>query len=239
MKQRNINYIIVEGVIGAGKTSLARMLGERFMAKVVLERFEDNPFLIDFYRDRERYAFQTQMYFLLSRYRQQQEMIQGELFHEKLVSDYLFAKDRIFASINLSDKELSLYDKVATLLEREIPKPDLVIYLQASTERLMQNITKRGRTYEKSITEEYIRSLNEAYNQFFFRYKDTPLIVINSTEIDFVNNPSDFEDIVERIMDPPVGTIYYKPAHFPEQSVSTSGGKDGSTFGRKVKELEK
>lgn len=208
---RNVYYIAVEGVIGVGKTSLCSLIGEQFSAKIVFEKFEDNPFLEDFYKDKERFAFQTQLYFLLSRYRQHQEMMQVELFHKLLVSDYMFVKDKIFANINLSDKELTLYNSVVTLLERDIPNPDLVIYLQSSTGRLMTNIKKRGRYYEDLITQEYIQELNDAYNDFFLRYDRSPLLIVNSTDIDFVDNKEDQENLMEKIRQPFSGTRYYNP----------------------------
>lgn len=208
---RNIYYIAVEGVIGVGKTSLCSLIGEQFSAKIVFEKFEDNPFLEDFYKDKERFAFQTQLYFLLSRYRQHQEMMQVELFHKLLVSDYMFVKDKIFANINLSDKELTLYNSVVTLLERDIPNPDLVIYLQSSTSRLMTNIKKRGRYYEDLITQEYIQELNDAYNDFFLRYDRSPLLIVNSTDIDFVDNKEDQVNLMEKIRQPFSGTRYYNP----------------------------
>ncbi|OGC02649.1 deoxyadenosine kinase [candidate division KSB1 bacterium RBG_16_48_16] len=204
-------YICIEGVIGAGKTSLAKMLGERLQAQVIYEKPEENPFLEDFYRDPQRYAFQVQIFFLLSRYRQQQERFQRDLFYDAMISDYLFAKDRIFAHLNLEDRELFLYDKVASLLEKEVPKPDLVVYLQSSFERLMANIKKRGRSYEKYMSEEYIRSLNEAYNRFFFHYSQTPLLVINSSIIDFVENKDDFEELVKQILRPHSGIEFFSP----------------------------
>jgi deoxyadenosine/deoxycytidine kinase len=204
-------YICVEGVIGAGKTSLARLLGEHLDARVIYEKPEENPFLEDFYKDPQRYAFQVQLFFLLSRYRQQQESLQADLFQPATVSDYLFAKDRIFAHLNLEDRELFLYDRVASLLEQDIIKPDLVVYLQSSLDRLMANIHHRGRSYEKEMSEEYIRSLNEAYNRFFFHYSDTPLLVVNSTMIDFVNNRQHFEELVHQIMRPHSGIEYYSP----------------------------
>jgi deoxyguanosine kinase len=204
-------YICIEGVIGAGKTSLAKMLGERLQAQVIYEKPEENPFLEDFYRDPQRYAFQVQIFFLLSRYRQQQERFQRDLFYDTLISDYLFAKDRIFAHLNLEDRELFLYDKVASLLEKEVPKPDLVVYLQSSFERLMANIKKRGRSYERNMSEEYIRSLNEAYNRFFFHYTQTPLLVINSSIIDFVENKDDFEELVKQILRPHSGIEFFSP----------------------------
>jgi len=205
-------YICIEGVIGAGKTSLTRMLCERLDAKAIYEKPEENPFLADFYRDPRRYAFQVQLFFLLSRYRQQQENVQSDLFHETAVSDYLFAKDRIFAHLNLEDRELFLYDKIASLLEQDIVKPDLVVYLQSSVERLMANIHKRSRIYEKEMSEEYIFSLNESYNRFFFHYQETPLLVVNSVTIDFVHNKDDFEELVRQIMRPHAGIEYFSPA---------------------------
>jgi len=205
-------YICVEGVIGVGKTSLTRLLAEYFQAQLVQEQPEENPFLGDFYKDPEHFAFQVQLFFLLSRYRQQQESFQPDLFHSHTISDYLFAKDRIFAHLNLEDRELFLYDRVASLLEKDIPKPDLVVYLQSTVERLMSNIRMRGRSYEKNMSEEYIRQLNEAYNRFFFHYNDTPLLVINSTLIDFVNNRADFLEIVKQIDRPHSGIEYYSPA---------------------------
>jgi deoxyguanosine kinase len=204
-------YICIEGVIGVGKTSLTRMLGERLDARVIYEKPEENPFLEDFYDNPQRYAFQTQLFFLLSRYRQQMESFQPDLFHSIMVSDYLFAKDRIFAHLNLEDRELFLYDRIATLLEHDIPKADLVVYLQSTPERLMANIKKRGRTYERNVSEEYIRSLNEAYNKFFFHYSETPLLVVNSTLIDFVNIKQEFEELVHQIVRPHSGIEYYSP----------------------------
>ena len=204
-------YICIEGVIGVGKTSLARQLGEHIDARVIYEKPEENPFLQDFYENPQRYAFQTQLFFLLSRYRQQLESFQPDLFHSVMVSDYLFAKDRIFAHLNLEDRELFLYDRIASLLEQDIPKADLVVYLQSTPERLMANIKKRGRSYERAISEDYIRSLNEAYNKFFFHYNDTPLLVVNSTLLDFVNVKQDFEELVHQIFRPHSGIEYYSP----------------------------
>jgi len=208
---RNVYYIAVEGVIGVGKTSLCSLIGEQFSAKIVFEKFEDNPFLEDFYKDKERFAFQTQLYFLLSRYRQHQEMMQVDLFYKLLVTDYMFVKDKIFANINLSDKELTLYNSVVTLLERDIPNPDLVIYLQSSTDRLVENIKTRGRYYEDLITQEYIQELNDAYNDFFLRYDRSPLLIVNSTDIDFVNDKGDQDNLLEKIRQPFSGTRYYNP----------------------------
>jgi len=211
MKLENIKYIAIEGVIGVGKTSLAEKLSETLGAKTIYEEFEQNPFLEEFYQDPERFAFQTQIFFLLSRYRQQQELQQIDLFQECLVSDYLFAKDRIFATLNLSDKEMKLYDGIAKLMERDIVLPELTIYFQASTNQLMHNISTRGRKIEKFITREYIQALNELYNNFFFHYTNTPLLVINTDEIDFVNNKNDYQDILVEINHHTSGTRYYVP----------------------------
>ncbi len=207
-----LRHIAVEGVIGAGKTSLVNMLGEALKAQVVLERFEENPFLKDFYRDPERYAFQTQIFFLLTRYKQQQELFQADLFHRFLITDYIFEKDKIFAYLNLADEELKLYETLVTSIQHNIPTPDLVVYLQSSVPRLMENIRKRGRTYEHDMSEEYIRDLNEAYNYFFFRYKASPLLIVNAAEIDFVNVASDFEDLVREMFRPNRAAVeYYNP----------------------------
>ncbi len=204
-------YVVVEGVIGVGKTSLTRLLSERLQAKLVLEEVEENPFLKDFYRDRERYAFQTQMHFLFSRYQQQRTLQQQELFSERMVSDYLFQKDRIFAGLNLSERELALYEKVVGWLETEVIRPDAVVYLQANTETLMERITRRGRPFERDMDRGYIQELNEAYNHFFFHYNEAPLLVVNTNAIDFVNNTEDFEDLRRRIVTHRQGTMYYAP----------------------------
>ena len=204
-------YLVIEGVIGAGKTSLARMLSERLATQLVLEEVEENPFLKDFYRDRVRYAFQTQMHFLFSRYQQQRDLKQTDLFSEKLVADYLFQKDRIFASLNLADRELALYERLVGWLELDVVKPDVVVYLQASLDVLMERIARRGRPFEKDMDRDYIRQLIEAYNHFFFHYNDAPLLVVNTNGIDFVNNPDDFEDLRKRILVHRQGTTYYAP----------------------------
>jgi len=209
---KNLYYIAIEGVIGVGKTSLGELLSERLNAKLVTEKFEDNPFLKDFYLNRERYAFQVQLWFLLSRYRQQKELQQMDLFHRLLLTDYMFVKDRLFAFVNLNDKELLLYEKIADLLERDIPKPDLVIYLQADTERLMKNIRQRARPFENRITMEYLEQLNQVYNQYFLQYNRSPLLIINATEIDFVHNPEDLEELIRTIRQPISGTKFYNPS---------------------------
>ncbi len=194
-----IRYIAIEGVIGAGKTSLANKLAERTNANLILEEFETNPFLAKFYDDRKRYAFQTQMFFLVNRFKQQQELNQEDLFSDFIVSDYIFEKDNIFAYMNLSGDELKLYEALFPLLQRDLRKPDLVIFLQASSDRLMYNIKKRNRKIEKNIAKSYIRELSEAYNNFFFKYNNTPLLIVNSTDIDFVNRERDFDELHNQI----------------------------------------
>jgi len=211
-KRKEIHYIAVEGVIGAGKTTLATLLSEKLNADLVLEQFEINPFLEKFYKDRRRYAFQTQIFFLVNRYIQQQNLLQANLFKQYLVSDYIFEKDRIFASINLEGDELKLYEALASQLEKNILKPDLVIYLQSSVDRLMENIRKRDRTFERNIQRSYIEQLNEAYNHFFFAYKTTPLLIVNTNEIDFLNNKEDLDNLIELIFREDRAYIeYYSP----------------------------
>ena len=210
--QTDMRYIAVEGVIGAGKTTLCQMLGETLGARVVMEQFEENPFLRDFYKDPERYAFQTQIFFLLTRYKQQRSLSQADLFHRFLVTDYIFEKDKIFAYLNLEDEELKLYETLVGSIEHNIVQPDLVVYLQSSVPRLMQNIRHRGRSIEESITDDYIRDLNEAYNYFFFRYKATPLLIVNASEIDFVNDREQYNDLVSQIFRQNRAAVeYYNP----------------------------
>ena len=209
---KNLYYVSIEGVIGVGKTSLAHLLEERLNAKLVMEKFDENPFLADFYLDPELYAFQTQLFFLLSRYRQQQELRQTDVFHKLVISDYMFVKDRLFASLNLDDKEMSLYDSVAKILEKNILNPDLVIYLQAETPKLMERITLRGRDFEKNMSQDYIDALNQVYNEYFFRFQESPLLIINTNDIDFVHNEEDLEEVIRYIRQPVSGTKFFNPA---------------------------
>ncbi len=206
-----ISYIGIEGSIGSGKTSLARILADRLKARLILEETEDNPFLSDFYKDRRRYALQTQLFFLLSRHKQQRELLATDLFQKKVVSDYFFDRDRIFASVNLDEAELHLYLKLVSVLEKDVPRPDLVIYLQTSSEVLLKRIRERDRPYEKDIDADYIRELNEAYNHYFFHYTKTPLLVVNTDRIDFVNNKDDLKDLLGLLSTPLSGTKYYVP----------------------------
>jgi deoxyguanosine kinase len=204
-------YIVTEGPIGVGKTSLTSLLAEKLGARLILERAEDNPFLADFYTDPERYRFQTQMFFLLSRFSQQREMTQPDLFTRITISDYLFDKDRIFAYLNLDENELALYEQFYRILEPKIVRPDLVIFLQADTDTLIRRIKLRARSFEKEVDQNYIASVNEAYNHFFFRYSETPLLVINTTDIDFVRRQEDLDDLLKQILSMKQGTQYYVP----------------------------
>jgi len=204
-----IRYIAIEGVIGAGKTSLAQKLSDKLGANLILEQFEDNPFLEKFYDDRKRFAFQTQMFFLINRYKQQQQLNQQELFSKYIVSDYIFEKDKIFAYLNLSGEEIKLYESIFPLLERDIPKPDLVIFLQSSLDRLVANVKTRGRKIEKNLTRGYLTELSESYNNFFFKYSNTPLLIVNTTDIDFVNREEDFDELYMQIFREDRGFIEY------------------------------
>ncbi len=209
-------YIVVEGVIGVGKTSLTKLLATRTNGRLNLEVVEENPFLTQFYQDRSAYAFQTQIFFLLSRYRQQQNLFQHDMFSSTLISDYLFAKDRIFANLNLSDDELVLYNQLATILEQRVLRPDLVIYLQARTSVLLQRIRWRGRAFEQDMDEGYLNALNAAYSYFFHHYKDSPLLVVNTDNLDFVNVPGDFDLLFDQIGEKFNGTRYFAPDSGPD-----------------------
>jgi deoxyguanosine kinase len=204
-------YIAIEGVIGVGKTTLTQALAASTDARSILEPVEENPFLEAFYKDRRRFAFQTQLFFLLSRYRQMMALRQRDLFQHAVVCDYLFQKDRIFASINLSDDEMVLYDQILPLLERDLPRPDKVVYLRADLPVILKRIERRGRSFERSIDPEYLRVLDEAYTQFFFHYQTSPLLVVNTNLIDLVDRPADRDDLIRRILGHEKGTAYFNP----------------------------
>jgi len=208
---RQSRYIAVEGPIGVGKTTLARALCKRLEARLVLEEFDENPFLREFYKDKDRVAFQTQVYFLLTRFKQQEGVLQQDLFARAIVSDYLFAKDRIFAYLNLAEAEVQLYERIYELIQPRLLKPDLVVYLQARPEVLVERMKKRGREYEMSVDAQYLEDLQRAYNSFFFHYNETPLLVIDSSEIDIVNNPADLQEVFQVIDNAHHGTQHYLP----------------------------
>lgn len=197
-----LDYVAIEGAIGVGTTTLTQLLTDRLEADSVLERFEENPFLERFYEDRHRWAFQTQLAFLASRFRQQKELAERDLFHDLVVSDYTFDKDRIFARQTLHGDELQLYESLFRLMEPTVPTPDRVVYLRSSPDRLLQNIEKRDRPYERDMDPAYIADLHGAYDQYFQQYDRTPLLVVNVAEIDFVENPSDFRALTQHIIAP-------------------------------------
>lgn len=202
-------YIAVDGPIGAGKTTLVKMLAKDLDGRYILEPVDKNPFLAEFYKDRARNAFKTQLFFLLNRYQQQLELKQQDLFQTIAICDYTFAKDRIFAQLNLSPDEQALYDTVFHLLDARLPKPDLVVYLQASPEVMLQRVRKRGANYEKGVDLEYLDQLTDAYNAYFFNYDTTPLLVVNSNDVDIVENPSDWENLRNAILSHRQGTAHY------------------------------
>ena len=205
------SYICIEGVIGAGKTSLARLLASKIHARLILEEVKKNPFLQDFYENPKENAFRTQINFLLLRYEQQKILRQPDLFHKVTITDYYFAKDRIFASVVLDEREFSLYERISDLLVSDIPEPDLIILLQASIQRLWDNISKRNRPFEEFITREYLQSLVEAYNGFFFHYHNAPILVVNTNDIDFLNDPQELDNLITYIDKPFHGIQYYNP----------------------------
>jgi len=211
MVVKGAHYIVVEGPLGAGKTTLARLLAEEFEARAVLEQVEENPFLRKFYDDPPAYAFQTQLFFLLSRYRQQRALAQQDLFNQHTVADYLFAKDQIFAQANLPADELALYRQLFGLLNSRLPKPDLVVYLQARGDVLMERLRRRDREYERRIASEYVERIAEAYRNFFFHYEETPLLVVNSSDVDFVSRPEDLADLIREIRSMGQGVQHYIP----------------------------
>jgi deoxyadenosine/deoxycytidine kinase len=204
-------YLAVDGPIGVGKTSLVDRLVRRFEAVKVLEDVE-NPFLPDFYQDKSGAAFQTQMYFLLSRFKQQQEVIQQELFERLVIADYIFQKDRIFAYLTLGDDELALYDKLYATLEPSVPVPDLVLYLTADVDTCLARIRKRARGFEREISEDYMAELIDAYNHYFHYYNRSPLLVVDTRNLNLIGKGDDFNDLIDQLKRPIRGTEYFATA---------------------------
>ncbi len=204
-------YIAVEGPIGVGKTSLCKRLAESLEYEVVLEKAEENPFLNRFYRDRRQHALATQLFFLLQRAQQIQELRQDDLFKTARVADFMIEKDRLFAQQTLDPDEFKLYENVYQHLTLDAPVPDLVIYLQAPTETLLGRIQRRGIAAEQYIERSYLEQLNEAYTEFFHYYDASSLLIVNSTQIDLVNNDSDYQELVSYILALPSGTHYFNP----------------------------
>ena len=196
MKHR---FIVVEGPIGCGKSTLARLLAERFNAELLLEDPSANPFLPNFYRDMKRYALSTQMFFLFQRVNQLSGIKQPDLFEGKSIADYMLAKDTLFAKLTLDDNEFALYSQLYNHLRPQAPTPDLVIYLQASVDQLMKRIQRRGRPMERSMSEDYLVKLCDAYTRYFYDYTESPLLIVNSDRFNFVDNPEDFEMLVKRV----------------------------------------
>jgi deoxyadenosine/deoxycytidine kinase len=204
-------YIAVEGPIGVGKTSFARMLSEKLSARLVLDESGSNPFVARFYEDPDKFAFPAQLYFLLIRYRQQRELVQRELFSQATVCDYLFSKDRIFATLNLSPEELVLYEQIYKLLDAQMAKPDLVIYMWARSEVLIERLRRRNRDFERHISVEYLERLSAAYRDFFFYYEETPLLVVDTSAMDFIEHPGDLEELIREIERTHTGVQHYVP----------------------------
>ena len=203
-------YLAVDGPIGVGKTTLTRLLAKKLSATLLLEDIQ-NPFLSDFYAGRKGAAFQCQLFFLLTRYQQQQQLVQRSLFDSRIVADYLPKKDRIFAHMNLSDPELVLYEKLWALLMEPLPRPDAVIYLQATTETLVKRIRSRSRDYEKRVSEEYVDQLNKAYNFFFFHYQETLLLIVNTNDVDFERSTDELDHLLEQVNRLERGVLLYAP----------------------------
>jgi len=204
-------YIAVEGPIGVGKTALARLLGERLGARLVLEQSDQNPFLPAFYADRRKHAFQAQLFFLLSRFQQQEALAQQDLFNRSTVSDYVLARDRIFAALTLSPDELVLYERVYGLLGPRGATPDLVIYLQARSDVLLSRVRRRGLSHERSIDAAWLDEVAKAYQDFFFHWEETPLLVVNTSDIDLENEPEDQEALLAVVRKHRKGTQHYVP----------------------------
>jgi deoxyadenosine/deoxycytidine kinase len=210
----NFHYISIEGVLGVGKTSFAKMLSQDLSARLILEEVDNNPFLERFYKDMKIYALQTQLFFLFNRISQLESLKQLDLFQKTVVSDYLIEKDKIFAYITLDENELAIYDKIYNILinEKKLIKPDLVIFLQASVEVLIERIKKRGRDFEKNISKDYIFNLSQAYNHFFSHYNSSPLVIVNTDDVDFVNDKNIYNLIKNFALNIKGGTHYYTPS---------------------------
>lgn len=207
----SLGYVVIEGPIGVGKTSLAKRLANTMNADLVLEEAEQNPFLEQFYRNRRQAALPTQLFFLLQRARQMEQFRHGDMFSRARVADYLLEKDRLFAELNLNSNELELYNQVATTLDLDFPKPDLVIYLQAPAPVLMRRIATRGLASEQSIDHAYLERLGEAYARFFYDFEGAPLLIVNAASIDPINRESDYEELLRTIMRVKRGRHFYNP----------------------------
>ena len=208
------NYIVIEGPIGVGKSSLATRLAEDFNSELILEEIEDNPFLEQFYQHPREAALSTQLYFLMNRAKQIQHLRQGNIFTHSKVSDYLIEKDQLFAQVTLTPTEFDLYLQVYDHMMVESPKPDLVVYLQAPVTTLLERIRKRGRNFERYIEANYLEQLNEVYADFFYHYQDAPLLIVNASDIDFISNDRDYEQLKSQIINTTSGRHYFNPLPF-------------------------
>lgn len=208
------NYIVIEGPIGVGKSSLATRLANDFQSELILEQVADNPFLEQFYQRPREAALSTQLSFLLQRTKQIQNLRQGNIFTQSKISDYLIEKDQLFAQVTLTPTEYELYQQVYDHLIIESPRPDLVVYLQAPVSTLLERIKKRGRHFEKFVESGYLEQLNEVYADFFYHYEDAPLLIVNASNIDFINNDLDYAQLKEQITSPIKGRHYFNPLPF-------------------------
>lgn len=212
LREKGVHFLAIEGAIGVGKTSLAKIIAERRNAMFIEENFEENPFLEKFYQNKQAYAFQTQLFFLLDRLKQlQHSALQSDLFHDLLVSDFTYDKDQIFAAQNLSESEYAMYDQVAKALNHDIPRPDLVVYLQASVPTLLKRIHGRGRTMEKTIEGSYLSGLMDRFDRHFWNYPYAPVLIINTDNIDFVHNENHLQLVLDAIASCPKQTTYFVP----------------------------
>ena len=208
------DFVVVEGPIGVGKTTLARRLAQSFGSDLLLEGAEENPFLQRFYQHGSNVAFQTQLFFLFQRAEQLKSLRQGDMFQPVRVADYIIEKDRLFAELTLDEEEFKLYTQVYDHVTLDAPRPDLVIYLQAPVEVLLKRVAERGRQYERNLAADYLHRLSERYMAFFHRYTDAPLLIINAAEIDFANNTADYQLLLEQINKINSGRHYFNPAQF-------------------------
>ena len=211
MRDLTSKYVVIEGPIGVGKTSLSNKLALEWDAELILENVDDNPFLTKFYKNPREVSLQTQLYFLLTRTRQVQGFKQQDIFSKTRVSDFMLQKDRLFAQVTLNNEEYDLYDQLYSYMTVDIPTPDLLIYLQAPINTLMKRIKKRGRDFEKYINTQYLERLNSMYLKFFNNYNASPLLIVNAEDIDFVNNESDYKNLLEKIYSIEKGKHYFNP----------------------------
>ncbi|MFC1477424.1 deoxynucleoside kinase [candidate division KSB1 bacterium] len=211
MRENQFSYIAIDGLICTGKTHLAELLAKKLNATPVFEKFDENPFLENFYANPQYYSFPAELFFLISRYQQLSQYVQTDLFNTFIISDYMFEKNKIFASVTLNEQEHALYYNISELLVRNVPKPDMILFLQANIPSLMDRIRERGREWEKSITEQYLKLLNEAYNSYFFHAVDTPVLVLNVSNLHFEEDSADLLWLLQEIEKPFKGIRYINP----------------------------